>query len=352
MRELCYALMAILLLPLPGCIGSGTPDGYQDGTNTTVQRIHTFDDCARYYLVLESYPRRCMTPDGRSFTSDKDAFDAWFDASCVDDSDCVLVDGSLGLSCCYAGACKEVDHSSDDYVAASASWYRDAKDSVCPDATECGPSPLCPVHMADQGYRARCEAGICIKEQIEGSLPTSDDSETDDIDSGSEDPASGPQDPAEPLPGGAIVFGGGRYVLVLEDAMMSGCPDGAGGAFMIRYRYLEDVLGRESVCPVDSFYWTSPDGDEFRIRVEEVGAGYTGQSYAQVSIFGEASVDLGSLCCSECSAAFSLSPISMGPEGVLCGPFTSGDPVGSECLNYFEENPETVSSCQLEGGLS
>ena len=30
--------------------------------------INSFDDCAKYYPVMESYPRRCNTPDGRSFT--------------------------------------------------------------------------------------------------------------------------------------------------------------------------------------------------------------------------------------------------------------------------------------------
>jgi hypothetical protein len=31
--------------------------------------INSFDDCAAKYPVMESYPERCMTSDGRSFTN-------------------------------------------------------------------------------------------------------------------------------------------------------------------------------------------------------------------------------------------------------------------------------------------
>jgi len=30
--------------------------------------VASFDDCAKYYAILESYPRQCKTPDGRTFT--------------------------------------------------------------------------------------------------------------------------------------------------------------------------------------------------------------------------------------------------------------------------------------------
>lgn len=30
-------------------------------------KINSFDDCAKYYPVLESFPERCITKDGRSF---------------------------------------------------------------------------------------------------------------------------------------------------------------------------------------------------------------------------------------------------------------------------------------------
>lgn len=32
--------------------------------------VTNFDECGQYYAVMESYPRRCATPDGRTFTED------------------------------------------------------------------------------------------------------------------------------------------------------------------------------------------------------------------------------------------------------------------------------------------
>jgi len=38
--------------------------------NTAQQAIQSFDECAAAgYLILESYPPQCKTPDGRSFTA-------------------------------------------------------------------------------------------------------------------------------------------------------------------------------------------------------------------------------------------------------------------------------------------
>lgn len=32
--------------------------------------VTNFEECGQYYAVMESYPRRCATPDGRTFTED------------------------------------------------------------------------------------------------------------------------------------------------------------------------------------------------------------------------------------------------------------------------------------------
>lgn len=32
-----------------------------------VKSVNSFDDCAKYYPVMESYPAQCNTPDGRHF---------------------------------------------------------------------------------------------------------------------------------------------------------------------------------------------------------------------------------------------------------------------------------------------
>lgn len=45
--------------------------GYQYVQERTVSAsITTFEACAAKYPVMESYPPRCMTPDGKSFTKD------------------------------------------------------------------------------------------------------------------------------------------------------------------------------------------------------------------------------------------------------------------------------------------
>lgn len=38
--------------------------------NTRVETINSFEECAMKYPVMESYPERCATPDGRSFTKE------------------------------------------------------------------------------------------------------------------------------------------------------------------------------------------------------------------------------------------------------------------------------------------
>lgn len=38
-------------------------------------KINSFDDCAKYYPILESFPERCITKDGRSFVKPAPAQD-------------------------------------------------------------------------------------------------------------------------------------------------------------------------------------------------------------------------------------------------------------------------------------
>lgn len=51
-------------------------------------------------------------------------------------------------------------------------------------------------------------------------------------------------------------------------------------------------------------------------------------------------------CCEECIAAYSQSPIAVGPNGARCGNFMTGKPISDECAGYFEANPSTVSGCE------
>ncbi len=50
-------------------------------------------------------------------------------------------------------------------------------------------------------------------------------------------------------------------------------------------------------------------------------------------------------CCEECIAAYSQSPIAVGPHGAKCGHFMTGKPISSECGGYFDSFPSTVSGC-------
>ncbi|MBD3398618.1 hypothetical protein GF412_05245 [Candidatus Micrarchaeota archaeon] len=49
--------------------------------------------------------------------------------------------------------------------------------------------------------------------------------------------------------------------------------------------YIE-TLFQDKVCPGESTYWTSPEGDEYRIKVFETAAGYQGYEYwADVAVY-------------------------------------------------------------------
>lgn len=41
---------------------------YYQTQKQKVSQINSFEDCAKHYPVMESYPEQCKTPDGRYFT--------------------------------------------------------------------------------------------------------------------------------------------------------------------------------------------------------------------------------------------------------------------------------------------
>ncbi|MBD3389601.1 hypothetical protein GF415_01450 [Candidatus Micrarchaeota archaeon] len=46
------------------------------------------------------------------------------------------------------------------------------------------------------------------------------------------------------------------------------------------------TLFQDKLCPGESTYWTSPEGDEYRIKVFETAAGYAGYAYwADVAVY-------------------------------------------------------------------
>lgn len=47
-----------------------SPANPNGGSDNPVVSINSFEECAAVYPVQESYPERCLTPDGKSFTRD------------------------------------------------------------------------------------------------------------------------------------------------------------------------------------------------------------------------------------------------------------------------------------------
>lgn len=58
-------IIIVLILFVSGIVGVRW---YQ--TQQKMQAINSFEECAKSFPVMESYPGRCVTSDGRSFTQD------------------------------------------------------------------------------------------------------------------------------------------------------------------------------------------------------------------------------------------------------------------------------------------
>lgn len=144
--------------------------------------IHTFEQCVRAgYPVLESYPRQCSLPDGKFFTEtilvssckadgDCPQFEYCQSGSCTPmdlqtqcsyDSDCTLVNVEDRFSCCYTGACRQVDYAQSSWKAVNKNWFMGKQTELCP--KECGPQPLCASRAINLSYAARCSAKVCVK---------------------------------------------------------------------------------------------------------------------------------------------------------------------------------------------
>jgi hypothetical protein len=141
-----------------GCAVTLSP---ANGTNCSIK---SFDECAAAgHPIMESYPRQCRAPDCRAFVSQKDRFDIDKNISCSGDSDCALVDGSLGFSCCYSGACDAIDYSVETWIAVNKSWYDAGQSAYCPSPLDCGPAPGCAVKSVNENFTAKCVSSSCTK---------------------------------------------------------------------------------------------------------------------------------------------------------------------------------------------
>jgi len=156
-QSIAYALIAMFLLfQMHGCINQSQ--------QTIEPRILTFDDCVSAgNPILESYPRQCRMPDGRTLVSQKDVFDIGMDISCGYDADCLLVNSELGFSCCFAGNCEKIDYSEVKWIAVNRAWFGSGRIADCPHPSECGSGPLCFPKPINQNYTARCIGRKCQK---------------------------------------------------------------------------------------------------------------------------------------------------------------------------------------------
>ncbi len=87
--------------------------------------------------------------------------------SCRKDTDCKLIDTSLGLSCCWAGACDSLDYSKDSFIGVKKSSFDKIQRDNCPSPEQCGPAPGCPLAIKDNNFEAKCIASVCKKVPID-----------------------------------------------------------------------------------------------------------------------------------------------------------------------------------------
>ena len=67
-RGIATSIILIILLLAGVAIASGAFIFSQN--QQKVNSINSFEDCAQYYPVMESYPAQCNTPDGRHFVQE------------------------------------------------------------------------------------------------------------------------------------------------------------------------------------------------------------------------------------------------------------------------------------------
>lgn len=251
-------------MPEPNATINQTPNITVNDTQTS--DINSFEECvAAGNPVMESYPRQCRAGN-RTFVSLVDFFQVNKNTSCESDSDCVLADSSLGFSCCYAGACAQINYSQDKWVAVNRSWYSAQRDTYCPQ--ECGPAPGCPIRVINDSFEAVCSGGICEK------TPFMNQSNITQV------PEKVSNETAEPE---GIRFG--QYYLVLDDVVLP-AYDSTCGAFSVIGQN-GSTLDKLLICEKNSKNWVSPEGHSYRILVVKLAAGYTHQAaWADVRIYG------------------------------------------------------------------
>lgn len=67
-RGIATSIVLIIFLIAGVAVVSGFLIFYQN--QLKIKSINSFEDCAKYYPVMESYPAQCNTPDGRHFVQE------------------------------------------------------------------------------------------------------------------------------------------------------------------------------------------------------------------------------------------------------------------------------------------
>lgn len=84
-----------------------------------------------------------------------------------------------------------------------------------------------------------------------------------------------------------LLFGDGKYLLVLDDVSVIPSSEEPCGIFSIRNATDYSVYEKMLICPPESESWTSPENHIYRIKVLKVAAGYSGGgSWVDVIIYG------------------------------------------------------------------
>jgi len=80
-----------------------------------------------------------------------------------------------------------------------------------------------------------------------------------------------------------LSFGGGRYLLILDDVAWYGDKSCA----IVTIAYSDGTAIKKNVmCPRTDYYWTDSGGARFRFKVIDVAAGYSGEAWADIIIYG------------------------------------------------------------------
>lgn len=92
-----------------------------------------------------------------------------FSDTCQTDSDCILINQKYGLSCCYEGACQEIDYARNEWVAVNSLDFAKKKEQKCgledkgSRIERCGPAPMCAVRAINDNYQPKCIENKCQK---------------------------------------------------------------------------------------------------------------------------------------------------------------------------------------------